>query len=72
MVYKDKERGQVSIVLQVDEIKKIFDNVSIDDVKLLGFNPDKSRPEDLIIKYFPFPPVSIRPSTKADYLGGEI
>ena len=56
MVYKDKIKGKISIVLQVDEIKKIFDNVSIEDVKLLGFNPDLMQPKNLILTVFPVIP----------------
>ena len=56
MVYKDKEKGKISIVLQVNEIKKIFDNVNIDDVKLLGFNPDLVQPKNLILTMFPVIP----------------
>ena len=56
MVYKDKVRGKISVVLQVDEIKKIFDNVSVEDVKLLGFNPDLMQPKNLILTVFPVIP----------------
>lgn len=61
MVYKDKEKGKISIVLQVNEIKKIFDNVNIDDVKLLGFNPDLVQPKNLILTMFPVIPTCCRP-----------
>ena len=66
------EDKPVKDVLTAERCYALFQNITDDTYRLLGFNPDKSRPEDLIIKYFPFPPVSIRPSTKADYLGGEI
>lgn len=56
MVYKDKEKGKISIVLQVNEIRKMFDNVSIDDVKLLGFDPDLVQPKNLILTMFPVIP----------------
>ena len=55
-IYKDKIKGKISIVLQVDEIKKIFDNVSVEDVKLLGFNPDLMQPKNLILTVFPVIP----------------
>lgn len=61
MVYKSKQKEKVSIVLQVDEIKKIFDNVSVDDVKLLGFNPDLVQPRNLVLTYFPVIPIQARP-----------
>lgn len=61
MVYKDKEKGKISIVLQVNEIRKIFDNVSVGDVKLLGFNPDLVQPKNLILTVFPVIPTCCRP-----------
>jgi DNA-directed RNA polymerase beta' subunit len=55
MVYKDKKE-KISIILQVEEIKKIFDNIMVDDVKLLGFNPDLIQPRNLILTAFPVIP----------------
>ena len=50
------------------ECYNICRNISNDDAKILGFNPDVSRPEDLIISNFPIPPVAIRPTAKIDFL----
>lgn len=61
MIYKDKEHGKVSIPLQVMEIKKIFDNISDEDVKLLGFNPEMMHPRNLIFSAFPVIPTACRP-----------
>jgi DNA-directed RNA polymerase beta' subunit len=61
MVYKDKEHGKISIPLQVNEIKKIFENISNEDVILLGFNPDLMHPRNLIINLFPVIPTCCRP-----------
>jgi hypothetical protein len=66
MVYKDKDVGKISIVLQVHEIKKIFDNISINDVALLGFNPDLMQPKNLIITVFPVIPIAARPYVSTD------
>lgn len=66
MVYKDKDAGKISIVLQVHEIKKIFDNISIKDVTLLGFNPDLMQPKNLIITVFPVIPIAARPYVSTD------
>lgn len=46
----------------------ILKNISDTDCRLLGFNPELNRPEDLIIKTFPIPPVIIRPTAKIDFL----
>ena len=66
MVYKDKEKGKVSIPLTVDDIKKLFDNVSDDDVKLLGFNPELMKPINLILTVFPVIPTCCRPYVVSD------
>ncbi len=66
MVYKDKDKGKVSIILQVDEIKKIFDNINNSDVVLLGFNPELMHPRNLIITIFPVLPISSRPYVITD------
>jgi DNA-directed RNA polymerase II subunit RPB1 len=49
-------------------IYAIFRNISDEDCLILGLNPKKSRPEDMIIEKFPIPPVHIRPSVKMDML----
>ena len=35
---------------------------------IMGFDPEKSRPEDMIIVNFPVPPVQVRPSIKMEIL----
>lgn len=49
-------------------IYAIFRNISDEDCIILGLNPNRSRPEDMIIEKFPIPPVHIRPSVKMDML----
>ena len=34
----------------------------------MGIDPKKSRPEDMVYKIFPVPPVQVRPSVKADHM----
>merc|ERR1711871_969657 len=46
----------------------ILKNISDNDCRLLGFNPELNRPEDLILNSFPIPPVIIRPTAKIDFL----
>lgn len=46
-------------ILDEEEIKKIFDNVSDDDVRLLGFDPELLHPKNLILSVLPvLPPIS--------------
>lgn len=46
----------------------LLHNISDVDCVLLGFDPQKSRPENLIYKIFPVPPVQIRPSVRIEGL----
>lgn len=55
-------------VLKPKMIYNILQNINERDCMLLGLNPSKSRPENLICKILPVPPIQIRPSTRADYL----
>jgi len=59
---------------KIKEVKKpsdcwaILKNISDEECKLLGFDPKIQKPEDMIIKEFPIPPVTIRPTAKVDFL----
>jgi DNA-directed RNA polymerase beta' subunit len=67
MVYEDtKSKTKTSISLSVEEIKRLFDNVSLEDVELLGFNPQLSHPRNFIIVNLPVCPPCDRPYVKAD------
>ena len=46
----------------------ILRSVSDEDCRIMGFDPEKSRPEDMIIVNFPVPPVQVRPSIKMEIL----
>jgi len=49
-------------------IKNIFKNISDLDCSIMGLDPKKNRPEDLIHSTFPVPPVPTRPSVRGDFL----
>jgi DNA-directed RNA polymerase II subunit RPB1 len=66
-----EEVGQVKKIkksLSPRDCYNILRNVSDNDCYLLGFNPKMQRPEDMIIKKFPIPPVTIRPTAKVDFM----
>ncbi|MFA0822032.1 MAG: DNA-directed RNA polymerase subunit A' [Methanomethylovorans sp.] len=44
------------------EIRDRFENISDDDVKVLGMDPSSARPEWMILTVLPVPPVTVRPS----------
>lgn len=46
----------------------ILKNISDVDCMIMGINPKQSRPEMMIYKIFPVPPVAVRPSAKADFM----
>lgn len=57
-------------ILTADFIYEKLKNISDEDCRILGMDPERSRPEDMIHKVFPVPPVQMRPSTKGDFMGG--
>ena len=74
----DGDGGQVAVqtakkkknieVLTPARVYNIFKNIDDNDCRLMGFDPEKNRPEYFIIKYFPIPPVAIRPSVRLEML----
>ena len=42
--------------------------ISAEDCMIMGIDPEKSRPENMIITNFPVPPVQVRPSIKMELL----
>lgn len=55
-----------SIQMTVEEILKIFDGISDDDVRMLGFNPMYNHPRNMIMTVFPVIPSCSRPFIVAD------
>ena len=54
------------IILTDKEIKKYFDNLPDEDVRLLGFNPDHMHPKNLVLSILPVIPPRARPYVIAD------
>lgn len=46
----------------------ILKNISDTDCMIMGLDPKKTRPESMVIKTFPVPPVQMRPSAKLDMM----
>jgi DNA-directed RNA polymerase II subunit RPB1 len=61
-------RKKIERILTPDMCYDILRNISDKDCIVMGFDPKKSRPEDMIIKIFPVPPVPMRPSVKLGFL----
>lgn len=66
MTYKQKGNDKISVVLSVDDIKKILDNISDKHISLLGFDPTKIHPRDLIMTVLVVIPPCTRPYVKTD------
>ncbi len=48
--------------LTPSEIRDRFENISDEDVRVMGMDPDSARPEWMILTVLPVPPVTVRPS----------
>ena len=57
-------------ILTPTRVYNILKNIDDMDCRLMGFDPKKNRPEYFIIKYFPVPPVAIRPSVRLESSAG--
>lgn len=60
-------KKKVQKLITPDMCYDILKNISDQDCLIMGINPKKSRPESMIHKVFPVPPVAVRPSAKADF-----
>ena len=54
------------VSLKPSKVHEILKNVSEEDMKVLGLNPQYSRPDWLIITVLPVPPPHVRPSVALD------
>jgi DNA-directed RNA polymerase II subunit RPB1 len=53
--------------LTPEKCYNILKNISDDDCYIMGLDPTKTRPENLIHSTFPIPPVPVRPSVRGDF-----
>ena len=61
-------KKKITDYLSPRDCYNILRNISDEDCFLLGYEPEKFRPEDLVMNRFPIPPVCIRPTGKIDFL----
>ncbi|SEW23885.1 DNA-directed RNA polymerase subunit A' [Natrinema salifodinae] len=52
--------------LMPSDIRDWFENIPDEDIEVLGIDPEKSRPEWMILTVLPVPPVTARPSITLD------
>jgi len=61
LVHKLKNQPISTLMMTTEDIRKIFDNITDDDVRLLGFDPKFMHPRNLILTAFPVLPTCARP-----------
>ncbi len=67
MEYKQKKKEEkISVIANVEDIKKIFDDILDEDVILCGFDPKRIHPRNLILTVLPVIPPCSRPYVIAD------
>lgn len=64
----DKKKNRLNLTPEM--ISEILDNISDEDCRILGIDPNRSRPSDMIHKIFLVPPVHVRPSLRGYFSGG--
>lgn len=64
----DKKKQRINLPPEV--VSEILDNVPDEDLIVIGMDPDRSRPSDMIHKVFHVPPIAVRPSLKGYFSGG--
>lgn len=64
----DKKKQRINLTPEI--ISDILDNISDEDCRIIGMNPARSRPSDMIHKVFHVPPVHVRPSLRGYFSGG--
>jgi DNA-directed RNA polymerase II subunit RPB1 len=62
------EKKKQKQLLTPDLVYNILSLISDTDCELLGMDPKKSRPEMMVYKVFPVPPVQMRPSARVDFM----
>jgi len=63
---KNNENKNKEIVMTEYDIKKIFDNIPDDDVRLLGFKPEFMHPKNLVMSVLQILPPRARPYVVSD------
>ena len=65
-------KKNISRVIGSKLCSDILRGISDADCITMGFDPTKSRPEDMIIENFPIPPVQIRPPVREEFGGNRM
>ena len=58
----NEESQERKIVVSAERVLEIFKNMSDDDCRIIGIDPNYSRPDSMIITVLPVPPLPVRPA----------
>ena len=65
-------KKKISYNLTPEIVYEKLKNISDDECRIIGLQPERTRPEYMIHKTFIIPPIAIRPSAKGDFGGGAV
>lgn len=63
-------KKKISHSLSPEQIADVLDNISPEDARILGIDPSKNVPSDMIYKVLHVPSVHVRPSIRGFFSGG--
>jgi DNA-directed RNA polymerase II subunit RPB1 len=63
-------KQKVRLVLTPEFIYSVLSNMTPEDREIIGMKPHRSDAKSMIHRVFPVPPVNMRPSVRADFMGG--
>ena len=63
-------KKKLKLILTPEIVYEKLKNISDDDCVLLGMDPKRTRPENMVHIVFLIPPLAIRPAARGDYMGG--
>ncbi len=65
---ENPDKKPIREILTPNIVYEILKNISDTDCLIIGIDPKKNRPENLIHTVFPIPPVQVRPSVRGDLM----
>ena len=70
LVFEATEGGQVTRWYGED-VFRVLDRISDHDAEIMGFNPSRCHPRDLLVSVMPVPPPAVRPSVSFGSMASE-
>nr|AEA40835.1 RNA polymerase II largest subunit [Pentatrichomonas hominis] len=64
VIYKDGSKTDEDYI-PAERVLNIFENISDQDLRIMGFDPKRSHPKWMILTVLPVPPLSVRPQVSS-------